>query len=192
HRGRPLPRRADRQFRADRDRLQPAGIGKTHHQRAQSAGLHAPRGHDGNLRFLHRDREPAHRPDLRPDRSAGEAPMSAIATVPERGAWARLGTNMRRHKMASLGAGLVVAVALSAIFAPWLSPHDPLEQDVLLRLAGPSADFPLGNDDFGRDILSRILWGGRVSLLVGTSAALFSIVVVGAVASVAGDSERDL
>jgi len=112
--------------------------------------------------------------------------MSAVATVPERGAWARLGANILRHKMASLGAGLVIAVALSAIFAPWLSPHDPLEQDVLLRLAAPSADFPLGNDDFGRDILSRILWGGRVSLLVGTSAVLLAIAIGGALGMLAG------
>jgi peptide/nickel transport system permease protein len=112
--------------------------------------------------------------------------MSAVATVLERGAWARLGANIRRHKMASLGAGLVILVALSALLAPWLSPHDPLEQDVLLRLAAPSADFPLGNDDFGRDILSRILWGGRVSLLVGTSAVLFAIVIGGALGMVAG------
>jgi peptide/nickel transport system permease protein len=112
--------------------------------------------------------------------------MSAVATVPERGAWARLGTNMRRHKMASLGGGLVIAVALSAIFAPWLSPHDPYEQDVLLRLAGPSADFPLGNDDFGRDILSRILWGGRVSLVVGTSAVLLAIAIGGVLGMLAG------
>jgi peptide/nickel transport system permease protein len=112
--------------------------------------------------------------------------MSAVTTVPERGAWARLGANILRHKMASLGAGLVIAVALSAILAPWLSPHDPLEQDVLLRLAAPSADFPLGNDDFGRDILSRILWGGRVSLLVGTSAVLLAIVIGGALGMLAG------
>ena len=112
--------------------------------------------------------------------------MSAVASVPERGAWARLGANIVRHKMASLGAGLVILVALSALFAPWLSPHDPLEQDVLLRLAGPSADFPLGNDDFGRDILSRILWGGRVSLLVGTSAVLFAIVIGGVLGMLAG------
>jgi peptide/nickel transport system permease protein len=77
-------------------------------------------------------------------------------------------------------------VALSAILAPWLSPHDPLEQDVLLRLAAPSADFPLGNDDFGRDILSRILWGGRVSLVVGTSAVLLAIVVGGVLGMLAG------
>jgi peptide/nickel transport system permease protein len=112
--------------------------------------------------------------------------MSAVTAVPERGAWARFGANIVRHKMASLGAGLVIAVALSAIFAPWLSPHDPLEQDVLLRLAAPSADFPLGNDDFGRDILSRLLWGGRVSLVVGTSAVLLAIAIGGVLGMLAG------
>jgi peptide/nickel transport system permease protein len=112
--------------------------------------------------------------------------MSAIATVPERGAWTRFGAAVVRHKMASLGAGLVILVALSALLAPWLSPHDPLEQDVLQRLAAPSADFPLGNDSFGRDILSRILWGGRVSLLVGTSAVLLAIVIGGVLGMLAG------
>ncbi len=112
--------------------------------------------------------------------------MSAIATAPERGAWTRFGAAVVRHKMASLGAGLVILVALSALFAPWLSPHDPLEQDVLQRLAAPSADFPLGNDSFGRDILSRILWGGRVSLLVGTSAVLLAIVIGGVLGMLAG------
>ena len=112
--------------------------------------------------------------------------MSAIATLSERGAWTRFGAAMLRHKMASLGAGLVLLVALSALLAPWVSPHDPLEQDVLQRLAPPSAEFPLGNDSFGRDILSRILWGGRVSLLVGTSAVLLAIVIGGALGMLAG------
>jgi peptide/nickel transport system permease protein len=112
--------------------------------------------------------------------------MSVIAGVSGPGTWSRLGANILRHKMASLGAGLVILVALSAIFAPWLSPHDPYAQDVLLRLAAPSADFPLGNDDFGRDILSRILWGGRVSLVVGTSAVLLAIVIGGVLGMLAG------
>ena len=112
--------------------------------------------------------------------------MSVVATQAEPGVWARLGIGIRRHKMASCGAAIVVIVALSAIFAPWLSPHDPLEQDVLLRLATPSADFPLGNDSFGRDILSRILWGGRVSLYVSTVAVLIAIVVGGALGILAG------
>jgi peptide/nickel transport system permease protein len=112
--------------------------------------------------------------------------MSTVATVPGRGAWARLANAILRHKMASLGAALVILVALSALLAPWLSPHDPLEQDVLSRLAAPSAEFPLGNDSFGRDILSRILWGGRVSLLVGTSAVLLAILIGGVLGMLAG------
>jgi len=112
--------------------------------------------------------------------------MSTLAAVGERSTWARVGARIRRHKMASFGATIVVVVALSALLAPWLSPHDPLEQDVLLRLASPTADFPLGNDSFGRDILSRILWGGRVSLYVSTVAVLIAIVVGGALGILAG------
>ena len=112
--------------------------------------------------------------------------MSTLAAVGERSTWARVGARIRRHKMASFGAAIVVVVALSALLAPWLSPHDPLEQDELLRLASPTADFPLGNDSFGRDILSRILWGGRVSLYVSTVAVLIAIVVGGALGILAG------
>ena len=112
--------------------------------------------------------------------------MSPIALAMGRGAWARLGAGIRHHKMASFGAGIVVLMVLSALLAPWLAPHDPLEQDVLLRLASPSADFPLGNDSFGRDILARILWGGRVSLYVSTLSVLIAIFVGGALGILAG------
>jgi peptide/nickel transport system permease protein len=112
--------------------------------------------------------------------------MTLLAVEPERGAWARLGAGIRHNKMASFGGGIVLLMALSAVLAPWLAPHDPLEQNVLMRLASPTADFPLGNDSFGRDILSRILWGGRVSLYVSTSSVLIAIVVGGALGILAG------
>ena len=112
--------------------------------------------------------------------------MSVVAEPPERSVAGRLSVAIRRHKMASVGALIVVLVALSALFAPWLSPHDPLDQNVLLRLAPPTADFPLGNDSFGRDILSRILWGGRVSLYVSTVAVFIAILVGGALGILAG------
>lgn len=112
--------------------------------------------------------------------------MTVLASAPEPGFWTQLKVAILRHKIASLGGALVALVALGAIFAPWLSPHDPLEQNVLLRLAGPSADFPLGTDSFGRDILSRILWGGRVSLLVSTTAVGLAIVIGGALGLLAG------
>jgi peptide/nickel transport system permease protein len=113
--------------------------------------------------------------------------MSTLATpVPVRRARPRLWTLLRRHKMATFGGTLVVLVALSALLAPWISPHDPFEQNVMLRLSPPSADFLLGNDSFGRDILSRILWGGRVSLYVSTSAVLIAILIGGALGILAG------
>ncbi len=112
--------------------------------------------------------------------------MTLVAAARDHGNWVRVRSVVSRNKMASFGAGLVVLVALSAVFAPWLSPHDPLEQDVLQRLAGPSPEFPLGNDSFGRDILSRMLWGGRVSLFVSTVAVLLAIAIGGALGILAG------
>jgi peptide/nickel transport system permease protein len=111
---------------------------------------------------------------------------TVVASIPARKARPRLWTALRRHKMATFGGALVALVAVSALLAPWLSPHDPLEQNVLLRLAAPTAEFPLGNDSFGRDVLSRILWGGRVSLYVSTSAVLIAIVIGGALGILAG------
>lgn len=112
--------------------------------------------------------------------------MTLVAAARDHGVWVRIRSVASRNKMASFGAGLVVLVTLSAVFAPWLSPHDPLEQDVLQRLAGPSPEFPLGNDSFGRDILSRMLWGGRVSLFVSTVAVLHAIAIGGALGILAG------
>jgi peptide/nickel transport system permease protein len=54
-----------------------------------------------------------------------------------------------------------------AVLAPWLSPYDPLAQDLERRLEGPSWPHPLGTDDFGRDMLSRVMYGARISLTIG-------------------------
>ncbi|MFC0239502.1 ABC transporter permease [Rhodopseudomonas telluris] len=75
---------------------------------------------------------------------------------------------------ASICLALVVA---SAIFAPWLAPHDPLLLAPAQRLKPASAQFLLGTDAYGRDVLSRILYGGRVSLLIGVGAAIVSIAI---------------
>src|SRR5260370_20400714 len=66
-------------------------------------------------------------------------------------------------------------VIQSAILAPWLSPHDPLLLAPAQRLKPASAQFLLGTDGYGRDVLSRILYGGRISLLIGLGAALLRI-----------------
>jgi peptide/nickel transport system permease protein len=66
-------------------------------------------------------------------------------------------------------------VIASAVLAPWLSPHDPQLLAPALRLKPGSAEFLLGTDGYGRDVLSRILYGGRISLLIGLGAALVSV-----------------
>lgn len=66
-------------------------------------------------------------------------------------------------------------VVATAILAPWLAPHDPVLLAPALRLRPASAQFLLGTDGYGRDVLSRILYGGRISLLIGLGSAVFSI-----------------
>ena len=85
--------------------------------------------------------------------------------------------------LATICLALVVA---SALFAPWLAPHDPLQLAPALRLKPPSAEFPLGTDAYGRDLLSRILYGGRISLLIGIGAAAVSVVIGLAIGLVSG------
>ncbi|OJU67829.1 MAG: peptide ABC transporter permease [Rhizobiales bacterium 63-7] len=63
-----------------------------------------------------------------------------------------------------------------AIFGPWLAPYDPLKLDLLARLKGPSPDHLLGADEFGRDILSRLIYGARTSAWIAFSTVIFAIV----------------
>jgi len=64
-------------------------------------------------------------------------------------------------------------IVASAVLAPWLSPHDPVQLSPALRLKPASAQFLLGTDGYGRDVLSRILYGGRISLLIGLVSGFF-------------------
>jgi peptide/nickel transport system permease protein len=85
-------------------------------------------------------------------------------------------------------AGLVLTVLLviAALAAPLLAPHDPNEQDTSRRLEVPSNQHLLGLDDLGRDVLSRVIWGARVSLRVGFSVVLLSSLVGITLGAVAG------
>jgi len=87
---------------------------------------------------------------------------------------------------ALVGGALVAALALAALLAPWLAPFDPAEQRLEQRLQGPSAAHPLGLDELGRDVLSRLLHGARVSLLVGLSVVLLAGLLGGAAGALAG------
>jgi len=73
----------------------------------------------------------------------------------------------RRQKVAMVALGVILVIAFAAIFAPWVAPFEPAAPDYDHILEGPSLLHYLGTDAYGRDVLSRIIWGGRVSLTVG-------------------------
>lgn len=94
----------------------------------------------------------------------------------------------RRLSMMTIGAGAAVALlALMAIFAPLISPFDPIAQDPAIRFIPPGSDgHPLGTDQYGRDILSRLIYGARVELLTALSATLIAAVVGTTIGLIAG------
>jgi peptide/nickel transport system permease protein len=93
---------------------------------------------------------------------------------------------LRRNKFSWIGIGLLSVIVLAAIFAPVLAPYDPIKQNILHRLAAPSAEFWLGTDSYGRDVLSRLLYGARISLSIGFLAVLIAMVVGSALGILAG------
>ena len=84
---------------------------------------------------------------------------------------------LNRDKVAIAGLIVIVISILAAIAAPLISPHDPTDQHVLSAFTPPSRQYLLGSDEFGRDILSRIIWGGRISLRVGLLSIAIAAVV---------------
>ncbi len=106
-----------------------------------------------------------------------ESPAPAAApAAPARLTWRRL----RHNKALLVGGAILLLIVLVALLAPWLAPHDPYFQDLAHRTAPPvwydkgSWLHPLGTDQLGRDYLSRLFYGARISLLIGASVALIS------------------
>lgn len=100
-------------------------------------------------------------------------------------AWLRL----RRNKLAVFGLGILTLFITVALLTPWIAPYGYADQDLDLGASGPSAEHWLGTDGFGRDLLTQIMYGGRISLAVGfiaTAVALVIGVTWGAVAGYMG------
>jgi ABC-type dipeptide/oligopeptide/nickel transport system permease subunit len=106
----------------------------------------------------------------RPTAAAGQARPRA---------WRKLA----RNPMALAGTFILVVVIAAAVAAPWIAPHDPAKQTLLRRFTPPAwaptgtASYPLGTDQVGRDIFSRMIYGARVSLMVGVAAVVVSLLV---------------
>jgi peptide/nickel transport system permease protein len=108
------------------------------------------------------------------------------AAPPRRSAFLQLVRAFNANKTSWVGLVTMAIVILVAILAPLLATHDPIEQNILDKLKGPSAEYILGTDSFGRDIWSRVVYGARISLWIGTVSILIAMVVGSAIGMIAG------
>src|ERR1700731_2803925 len=92
----------------------------------------------------------------------------------------------RHNPLAAVGVVLVSIFLFSAVFAPWIAPRDPSQIDLPNRLQAPSMQHWCGTDELGRDILSRLIWGARISLFVGSSVVAGSLLLGLIIGSLAG------
>ena len=90
------------------------------------------------------------------------------------------------NKTSWIGLAVFLIVVVLAILAPWIAPFDPNDQNILEKLRAPTAEHWLGTDSFGRDTLSRVLYGARISLIIGTVSTLIAMVVGAAIGLLAG------
>jgi peptide/nickel transport system permease protein len=120
--------------------------------------------------------------------SASQASPLPDVVLTRRSTWQRL----LQNKALTIGGGLLLVILILAVFAPWLSPHDPYIQDLTYRTVPPvwyekgTWLHPLGTDQLGRDYLSRVFYGARISLLIGVSVALISGLIGTTMGMVAG------
>ncbi|WP_419095342.1 oligopeptide ABC transporter permease [Aeribacillus kexueae] len=100
--------------------------------------------------------------------------------------WKIYGQKFLRNKLAVFGAAFLLMIISLAILAPVITPYSPEKIDLLNKLQPPSKEHWLGTDEFGRDLLTRLLYGGRVSLMVGFLSVLGAITIGTAIGALAG------
>ena len=103
------------------------------------------------------------------------------------GYWSGVARRFRRDPVAMIALVLVVGLVLMAVFAPWIAPADPYKSSMLRRLRPiGTPGYPLGADELGRDMLSRLIYGARLSLLMGVTPVLIAFLVGSAIGITAG------
>src|SRR6185436_17658412 len=102
-----------------------------------------------------------------------EAPSDVVAAAPRPAFVSVVLGFSRRRPLGAIGAAIVLLMLLVAVIAPWIAPYDPVAVDFGAMLSAPSAKHWLGTDSFGRDVLSRLIYGSRTALFVGFGSALF-------------------
>ena len=114
---------------------------------------------------------------------------AALRAYPPRTLWRDAWRRYRRHRLAMAGSLVIVILTLSTLVGPFLYPRPIDAIDFSVKLGGPTLMHPLGTDDLGRDLLARLLYGGRISIAVGLAAVLLAItlgVTIGALAGYCG------
>ncbi|WP_420394027.1 ABC transporter permease [Acuticoccus sp.] len=123
-------------------------------------------------------------PAIRPAPLAADEPAPVTAA---RGYWASVLRRVRRDRTTMGCLTVLVAIVLSAILAPWISPADPYDTSMMDRLKPiGTPGYPLGADELGRDMLSRLLHGGRLSLFMGILPVVNALIIGGALGLLAG------
>lgn len=115
-----------------------------------------------------------------------ESPLADTVEHAHRSEWSRGWARFKRYKPGTIALGFIVALCAMAIAAPLLAPYSPTAVDTSRLGEGPSMSHPLGFDQIGRDILSRVIFGSRVALLVGLVATGISVVIGTTIGAVGG------
>jgi peptide/nickel transport system permease protein len=119
---------------------------------------------------------------VRPRPGRFQRMMSPMAST----TWTAVTALARRNRLAGAGLMMVLVLVFFAVFAPWIAPQSPSAIDLPLRLQPPSTSHWLGTDELGRDILSRAIYGARISMLVGASVVAGSLLIGLVLGSIAG------
>ena len=115
------------------------------------------------------------------------APAAPAVIVIRRSYWHGVCRQLARDPVAVGSALLLILIVMAAVFAPWLAPADPYKASMIRRLLPiGSTGYPLGTDELGRDLLTRLMYGGRLSLLMGVLPVLFAFVAGTSIGLVAG------
>ena len=113
--------------------------------------------------------------------------VADAAVVRSPGYWANVWRRFRRDPVAMGALVVILLIVAVAIFAPWIAPQDPYKGMTLRRLRPPGTDgHPLGTDELGRDMLSRLIYGARLSLFMGVTPVFLALVVGSAIGITAG------
>jgi ABC-type dipeptide/oligopeptide/nickel transport system permease subunit len=114
------------------------------------------------------------------------APQPLRADAGSEALWHHAWRRLSRNRLALLGLGVIVVFTALALLAPFVAPHDPVAQELSQALQPPSIHHPMGTDNFGRDILSRLVYGARISLFIGLLSQVMALAIGVTLGSLAG------